>query len=46
MSDTLEAVFYPRYCFHLAPTANAWCFLRTKDLFTLQQRNGFEGMRA
>ncbi|KAJ4150159.1 hypothetical protein LMH87_010922 [Akanthomyces muscarius] len=43
MSDTLEAVFYPRYCFHLAPTANAWCFLRTRDLFTLQQRDGFEG---
>lgn len=46
MSDTLEAVFYPRYCFHLAPTANAWCFLRTKDLFTLEQRDGFEGRRA
>ncbi|OAR00115.1 hypothetical protein LLEC1_05130 [Akanthomyces lecanii] len=43
MTDKLEAVFYPRYCFHLAPTANAWCFLRTRDLFTLQQRSGFEG---
>ncbi|KAJ6787911.1 hypothetical protein PWT90_01894 [Aphanocladium album] len=43
MSDTLEAAFYPRYCFHLAPTANAWCFFQTRDLFTLEQREGFEG---
>ncbi|KAM3512217.1 hypothetical protein MY11210_004135 [Beauveria gryllotalpidicola] len=43
MSDRLGAVFYPRYCFHLAPTTNAWCFLRVKDLFTLEQPDGFQG---
>ncbi|TQV98170.1 endo-1,3-beta-glucanase Engl1 [Cordyceps javanica] len=43
MSDTLGWAFYPRFCFHLAPTANVWCFLRIWDLFTLQQRDGFEG---
>lgn len=46
MSDRLGVVFYPRYCFHLAPTAKGWCFLRVKDLFTLEQPDGFEGMRA
>ncbi|OAA70256.1 OB-fold nucleic acid binding domain protein [Cordyceps fumosorosea ARSEF 2679] len=43
MSDTIERAFYPRYCFHLAPTADAWCFFRIADLFALQQRDGFEG---
>ncbi|KGQ04815.1 hypothetical protein BB8028_0001g02400 [Beauveria bassiana] len=43
MSDRLGVVFYPRYCFHLAPTAKGWCFLRVKDLFTLEQPDGFEG---
>ncbi|KAM3431744.1 hypothetical protein MY4824_006949 [Beauveria thailandica] len=43
MSDRLGVVFYPRYCFHLAPTAKEWCFLRVKDLFTLEQPDGFKG---
>lgn len=43
MSDTLRPALYPRYCFHLAPTANAWCFFRTSELFELEEKDGFTG---
>lgn len=43
MSDTLKPALYPRYCFHLSPTANAWCFFQTSELFELDEKDGFNG---
>lgn len=44
MSDAETPPLYPRYCFHLAPTVNSWCFLRAVDVHALEQHPGFEGM--
>ncbi|KAF5019917.1 hypothetical protein F66182_8079 [Fusarium sp. NRRL 66182] len=43
MSDPDKPPIYPRYCFHLAPTFNRWCFLRVADIHGLDQHGGFEG---
>ncbi|PNY23329.1 Protein stn1 [Tolypocladium capitatum] len=33
---------YPRYCFHLSPTLNAWCLLHASEVHHLEQHAGFE----
>ncbi|OTA05872.1 hypothetical protein A9Z42_0065870 [Trichoderma parareesei] len=48
MNEATRAVgatstLYPRYCFHLSPTANAWCLLRAAEVHALDQHAGFEG---
>ncbi|POR35214.1 Protein stn1 [Tolypocladium paradoxum] len=43
MSDASRPELYPRYCFHLSPTDNAWCLLRTSEIHHLEQHAGFEG---
>ncbi|KAH7175579.1 hypothetical protein EDB81DRAFT_770334 [Dactylonectria macrodidyma] len=43
MADPLKPAIYPRYCFHLAPTVNSWCFLHAIDVNNLEQHAGFEG---
>ncbi|KAL7817663.1 hypothetical protein V8C44DRAFT_355788 [Trichoderma aethiopicum] len=48
MTEATNAVgagstLYPRYCFHLSPTANAWCLLRAAEVHALDQHAGFEG---
>ncbi|KAL6874948.1 hypothetical protein J3F83DRAFT_729298 [Trichoderma novae-zelandiae] len=48
MTEATKAVeasstLYPRYCFHLSPTANAWCLLRAAEVHALDQHAGFEG---
>lgn len=43
MSDASRTENYPRYCFHLSPTLNAWCPLRASEIHGLEQHAGFEG---
>ncbi|KAK4081048.1 uncharacterized protein Triagg1_2580 [Trichoderma aggressivum f. europaeum] len=43
MTESIKAALYPRYCFHLSPTVNAWCLLRAVDIHALDQHAGFEG---
>ncbi|EFZ02590.2 telomere regulation protein [Metarhizium robertsii] len=43
MSEQAQVLPYPRYCFHLSPTANNWCLLRVSDIHALKQHAGFEG---
>ncbi|KAG8406925.1 hypothetical protein J3459_018526 [Metarhizium acridum] len=43
MSEEAQVLPYPRYCFHLSPTANNWCLLRVSDIHALKQHAGFEG---
>ncbi|KAF9775628.1 hypothetical protein IL306_006227 [Fusarium sp. DS 682] len=43
MSESTKPPIYPRYCFHLAPTVNQWCFFRVTDIHSLGQYEGFEG---
>ncbi|KAH6605651.1 hypothetical protein Trco_004804 [Trichoderma cornu-damae] len=43
VSGATKATLYPRYCFHLSPTANAWCLLRVAEIHALDQHPGFEG---
>ncbi|KFA53170.1 hypothetical protein S40293_03175 [Stachybotrys chartarum IBT 40293] len=40
--DTAHGI-YPRYCFHLAPTFNRWCWLRVSEIHGLRQPGGYEG---
>ncbi|KAH7157567.1 hypothetical protein B0J13DRAFT_173204 [Dactylonectria estremocensis] len=43
MANPPKPAIYPRYCFHLAPTVNSWCFLHATDVNDLEQHEGFEG---
>ncbi|OAQ73903.1 endo-1,3-beta-glucanase Engl1 [Pochonia chlamydosporia 170] len=43
MTEAAQAVIYPRYCFHLSPTANSWCLVTASDIHGLRQHPGFEG---
>lgn len=43
MTDACKTEIYPRYCFHLSPTVNTWCFLPALRIHALQQHAGFEG---
>ena len=42
MTDEDHGVLYPRYCFHLSPTVNAWAFLRVKEIHALKQYDQFD----
>ncbi|EFX02744.1 beta-glucanase [Grosmannia clavigera kw1407] len=47
MTETRSAlVYYPQYCFHLAPTLNKWCPLRLADVQRLATRAEFEGQNV
>lgn len=43
MTDPDPVELYPRYCFHLSPTWNAWCFFKSAEIHTLIKHPGFEG---
>ncbi|KND90685.1 Protein stn1 [Tolypocladium ophioglossoides CBS 100239] len=43
MRDASRPELYPRHCFHLSPTLNAWCLLRASEIHDLDQHAGFEG---
>ncbi|PFH60982.1 hypothetical protein XA68_18455 [Ophiocordyceps unilateralis] len=36
------ASLYPRYCFHLSPTFDAWCLLHAREIHRLEQHEGFQ----
>ncbi|OAA51793.1 OB-fold nucleic acid binding domain protein [Metarhizium rileyi] len=42
-AEAVQVSPYPRYCFHLSPTANTWCLLRASDIHALKRHRGFEG---
>lgn len=44
MNDASTVEIYPRCCFHLSPTFDSWCILRSADVHRLKQHPGFEGM--
>ncbi|KAF7552810.1 hypothetical protein G7046_g7292 [Stylonectria norvegica] len=43
MNDASAPQIYPRYCFHLSPTVNTWCFLWAAEIHDLERHAGFEG---
>jgi hypothetical protein len=43
MTEKDEDPVYPQYCFHLSPTINRFCPLRSSDINSLTTHPGFQG---